>query len=204
MTTPPTGLALKMRTELRDLSRRHGLSPKPITVPLTMATNHPMILEGYAHTVDLDLDRTKIRGWAFGPPWMLRQNPPPLYYKHDPKQVAGKIVETDYDLEGNLLVRAEVHHPLALRAGAFSVAATVRDYELRETQGPGFFAVIKRATLDEISLTDTPANPNALVMNRHRKSPNVECLELLSAKIGKLVQLTEFIKEQVHADVHRY
>ena len=126
----------------------------------------------------------------------------PLLWKHDPDQVAGKIEDIDYDSEGNLLVRAEVDHPLARRAGAFSIAARVNDYEMRDTDGENFYAIINNAELTEISLTDTPSNPEALVMDRHRVSPQVQYLELMTARVAKLIKLTEFIKEQTNADVH--
>ena len=99
--------------------------------------------------------------------------------------------------KGILLIRAEVHHPLARRCGAFSVAAKVNEYEMCDVEGPGFFAVIKSATLTEISLTDTPSNPEAKVMERYRTSPQVELLDLMTRRVTKLIQLTDLIKQEI-------
>ena len=63
-----TARALEMKLRLKRLMRDHGVSPEPINIPLTAPTAHPMILEGYAATTDLDLDRTKLRAFAFGYP----------------------------------------------------------------------------------------------------------------------------------------
>jgi hypothetical protein len=195
-----TGQALAMRLKLKNLMQRHRVQPEPCVIPLTDPTDHPMILEGYGATIDLDADRTKLRGWAFGPPERLNV---PLYYKHDPDQVAGKIWDLAYDNEGNLLCRTEVHHPLARRCGAFSVAARVDDYEIRNAEGPDFYAVIRSATLTEISLTDSPSNPNALVMERYRVSPTVQVLDLMTERVARLQQLTRLIREQTNESRHQ-
>ena len=57
----------------------------------------------------------------------------------------------------------QVDHPAALRAPAFSVAIKVVDYEIRDADSPDFFALITRAELTELSITDRPANANALI-----------------------------------------
>ena len=202
MTASVNARALEMRLAIKRLMVKHRVVPEPAPIPLTMPTQYPMLMEGYASTVDLDLDRTKLRRYAFGYPLPRHCKDVPLYYKHDPAQVAGTIQDLEYDAEGNLLIRAEVDHPLARRAGAFSIAACVLDYEMRDTDGPDFFAIINSAELTEISLTDTPSNPNALVMDRHRASPAVQCLRLMTERVTKLQKLTEFIKEQTHGDVH--
>ena len=66
MTTPVNARALEMRLAIKRLQQEHRLAPAPINIPLTMPTQHAMVLEGYASTVDLDLDRTKLRRYAFG------------------------------------------------------------------------------------------------------------------------------------------
>src|SRR5688572_7330110 len=115
----PTGQALRMRLELKQLGQRFGVAPRPVTIPLAMATQHPMILAGFAATTDLDLDRTKLRAFAFGYP-LRHPRGLQLLYKHDTAQVAGTIQDLEYADDGSLCVRAEVHHPIARRAGAFS------------------------------------------------------------------------------------
>ena len=74
---------------------------------------------------------------------------------------------------------------------------------MREVEGPGFFAVIKSATLTEISLTDTPSNPEAKVMERYRTSPQVELLDLMtySTTIGGAAVRTKHTPD--HECAHR-
>lgn len=65
-----------------------------------------MALEAYASTTDFDLDRVKMRGWAFGYPLLSRRELPPLYFKHDTSRPVGRIEELAYDDFGNLIIRA--------------------------------------------------------------------------------------------------
>jgi phage head maturation protease len=193
-----TGHALAMRLQLRRLMQRHRVQNEFCKIPLSEPTDHPMILEGYASTDDLDLDRVKMRPYAFGFPMRRQTRDVPLLYKHDPNQVAGKISDLEYDDFGSLCVWCTVTHPEAKRCGAFSIAATVIDYEIINGDTPDFYAIIKSAGLNEISLTDTPSNPFALVMDRYRVSPAVQTLELLTAKMKCLQQMVALIQKEVH------
>ena len=195
--TTPSGQALKMRLELKQLGQRHAIAQKSMVIPLTAPLDHPQILEGYAATIDLDADRQRFRRYAFGYPLQRNAKNVPLLWRHT-SEVAGRIQDIDYDDYGNLIVCAEVHHPLARRAGAFSIGSTVNDYEMRDVDSENFHAVINSATITEISLTDRPANSAAKVMLRYRTSPAVEHLELMIARVGKLVQLATFIKENAY------
>ena len=78
----------------------------------------------------------------------------------------GTINSLDYDKDGALTIRGTVTDPIARRCNAFSVGATVRDFELVNASTSEFYALIKHASLDEISLIDTPTNPRALVTSR--------------------------------------
>ena len=57
--------ALEMRLTVKHLMRRHGIAPEPCIVPLTAPHPHPMTLDGFASTNDLDLDRCRFRRYAF-------------------------------------------------------------------------------------------------------------------------------------------
>ena len=190
-----TGNALAMRVQIKRLCVQHRVQPEPIKIPLSNPTDHPMVLEGYASTDDLDLDRTKMRPYCFGYPLPKSCRAVPLLYKHDPTQVAGTIDELAYDELGNLQIWCTVTHPLAKRCGAFSIRATVNEYEICDADSPDFYAIIKSATLVEISLTDTPSNPFALVMDRYRVSPAVQVLDLLGAKVKRLQELAVLMKQ---------
>jgi hypothetical protein len=192
-----TGNALAMRVQIKRLCVQHRVHSEPCTIPLSDPTNHPMILEGYASTDDLDLDRTKMRPYCFGYPLPKSCRAVPLLYKHDPKQVAGKIDDLEYDELGNLQVWCTVTHELAKRCGAFSIRATVNEYEIINGDSPDFYAIIKSATLTEISLTDNPSNPYALVHDRYRVSPAVQVLDLLAEKMKRLQRMTVLIKERI-------
>ena len=186
--------ALEMRVRISRLMRRHSVVSDPLSIPLAPPTDHAQVLEGYASTTDLDLDRVKIRPYAFGWPLLIREMPP-LYHKHDASQVAGEIEDLSYDDRGNLLVRARVDHPQARRCGAFSIGATVVAYEMKNADRPDFFALITQADLTEISLTDAPANPRALVLRRHRVSALSGFYDAVTEKVRCLTELTKMMKE---------
>ena len=63
--TAVTGKAFEMRYTVKHLMRRHGIAPAPCVVPLTAPQLHPMTLDGFASTTDLDLDCCRFRRHAF-------------------------------------------------------------------------------------------------------------------------------------------
>jgi hypothetical protein len=67
----------------------------------------------------------------------------------------------------SFIVRARVFDTFAKCAGAFSISARILRYELVDTETPNFFALVTQAEVpDEISLTDRPCDPCALVLRR--------------------------------------
>lgn len=205
------GQALRMRVELARLANRHrALSPEKTGIVQAgssfLSSHHsvsdivfpspchvPAILDGYASTPDIDLERVKFRPYCLGwRPWRL----PPLYYRHDTSRVVGEISELYYD-NGQLRVRATVTDDNAARCGAFSIAATITDYELRDEDSPNFYAVVRSAWLDEISLTDVPCNPQALVIRRYSVPPSILFYTLMTARVQRLQQLTALIQQEL-------
>ncbi len=86
------GRGLELRLALHRLARRHGIQPPvPVTLPLAAPCPHPMVVEGFATTADIDLGRMKFRPTAFGWPLLFRHGFPPLLYRHDETQPAGQI-----------------------------------------------------------------------------------------------------------------
>ena len=70
-----------------------------------------------------------------------------------------------------------VDHIEAKRCGGLSVCATIHAYQLRDVDDPlRFHALITDAEID--ALTDRPANPQAIVLNRYRRPPSVEAYGL--------------------------
>ena len=81
-----SGEALAMRLKLNRLMREHRVAAEPCDLPLLPPTEHPQVLEGYAATCDLDLDRVRLSPFAF--PLIAL---PPLYLKHDTSAPVGRI-----------------------------------------------------------------------------------------------------------------
>lgn len=165
------GQALRMKYQLAKLRERHCTAPPDIhRVPFTAATDHPMVLTGLAATKHVDLDRQLLRPYALA--W-LPFKLPPLLFRHDEHQVAGRIDHLDYNSDGALAIVATVDHSIARRCSCFSVGITVHQFELIDAELPDFHAVIKQAWLDEVSLTDRPANPCAVVTHRRMALPDI-------------------------------
>jgi len=159
-----TGLALKMRYQLQELAERHGVAaPVPWIEPLLPACDdQAVILSGIAADYSIDLSRQRFRRHALSwLPWQL----PPLCRGHDTTKVVGSINTLTWTDQG-LHIAATVTDPEAICMSAWSVCATVHDYELRDVGGPGFHAVIRSATLDHVALTDRPCNPRARLQSR--------------------------------------
>jgi hypothetical protein len=187
------GRALKMMLELSRLLKLERDVDHAI-MPLAPPADTPMILSGLASTTDVDRERVRFRArafdnvrWASDIPFLLR---------HDPAVVAGRIEDLCYDDRGNLLVRAKVDDPLARRMPAYSIRAEVLDYRIDEAEAA---AVVTRASLVEISMTDRPCNPNAIVQSRYPPSAGAAHYAAIGAKLDCLMRLTKFIQQEVRA-----
>ena len=168
-----TGEAFAMRIRLARLAARHGVAAQPVSIPLAPPSDRPVIVEGVAASATtVDLSRMLFREFAFPLPVFSWEKRPPLLYRHG--EPAGEIEALEYDRDGSLRVRARVDHVEARRCNAFSVCATVHDYELRNEDSADYYALIKQAEIVEISLTDQPACPAALVDFRSSVPPHRE------------------------------
>jgi hypothetical protein len=186
------GTALRLKLELARLHQHHRVPvASPVTLPPAAPSADAVIVSGYASTTHVDLHRMKFRPWAFVfLPW---DEPPPLLWKHDASQVAGHIHALEYDSHGNLTVRATVTHAEAKRCNGFSIAGTIREYEIHNADSREFFALITRATLDEVSVTPTPCNPHALVLTRDPVSPAGRFYDLMVQRVQCLQRLVQTI-----------
>jgi prohead serine protease len=194
------GLAFRIRLELAQLAQRHAshhtVAAQPIVIPLSEPVDYPVTIEGLAATTDIDLEHTRFRRYEFPLlPWSTEF--PPLLYKHDPAQIAGRIESLDYDAEGRLRIRAYVDHPMARRCGAFSIRGTIVAYELRDTDNANFHALVPNAELTEISLTDTPANPQALVRHRYKAAPFAAYLDTIGKTSELMIRRVEIVQQQL-------
>ena len=184
-------LAMKMKLELNSLARRHrtasGIS---CALPLAAPSNRSVLITGIASSPTIDQERTKFRPYALNfLPWKL----PPLLFRH--KEPAGLIENLAYDRQGRLIIDARVDHPEARRCGGLSVAATIERYELREIDDPeNYHAVILQASLDEVSLTPTPANPDCLITSRLPANPHNEFFDLAQQGVKKCIEFVEVLE----------
>jgi hypothetical protein len=176
-----TGQALQMRLQLAQLAQKHRPpQTQPVIVPLLPPVDHDLIFEGYASTPDIDAERMRFAARCWMP---IKKQNVPLFFRHDKSQIAGKIEDLRIDEKG-LYVRALVTHPDARRCNAFSIGATIHNYMLRDVDdSERFHALVTCSTLDEISITDRPSNPAALVKHRFRTCAAVEMYDLIIKKI---------------------
>jgi hypothetical protein len=172
------------------LRKQHAVTADVFMVPLAPPSDQPMILEGLAAAAETDLERVQFRPWAFT--W--DRTLPPLYLKHDEGHPVGTIQSLSQDRRG-LHIRATVTDPHARRFAAWSIGANVLEYEIRNEGTPDFFALVRRAELTEVSLTDIPANPKALVQRRYPVPATNTFFELMAKRVGLVQQLSQTPKE---------
>jgi phage head maturation protease len=189
-----TGAGLAMKVKLRELMNQHQVRIEPRVLPLAPATGCPMILKGYAATVDVDAERTRFAPHAFG---LLRASQVKLLYRHDPTQIAGEVQDLCYDARGNLCIVAKVTHERAQRCGGFSIGGRVRSFKLHNANSKDFFAVVDDLALEEISLTETPANMNAVVQSRFPVNAHAEMLGHASQYFRTLQQLVALLPQAI-------
>jgi hypothetical protein len=189
MTT--VGQAMRMKVELARLVTKHGVAPSPpVTIPLAPPVDGPVILSGYCSTPHVDLERVRFRPFALGwLPWRM----PLLCHRHGAVEV-GEIHELAYTDNGSLRIRCTVRDDAAALCNAFSVTATVYDYELVNVDSSHFHAVVKSGWLDEVSLTTTPANPQALVDFRCRGLSTPPFHTLMQRRIACCLGLLDIVK----------
>lgn len=156
-----------MSRALSQLMERHGVALKaPTTIELSEPTATPMLLSGFAATLDIDYERVAFAPFAFD---QIPDNVP-LRFDHT-EQRAGYIELLVHNARGELVIEAFVDHPTARRCSAFSVSGDVLEYSLHDTDTQGFYACVKKMRLREISLVPAPINRNAKVLQRAKPSP---------------------------------
>lgn len=191
---PFAGKAMALRLSLGRLCKDRGVARTPVVLPLLPSVDLPQILCGLASTTAVDLDRCKFRPFAIVNVGKFIEQPP-LLLKHDVDRVVGRIEDLDYDDRGNLRISARVDDPVARRCPAFSVAAKVIEYEIIDGGRDDFYALIRKAEITEVSLTEAPANPAALVTTRITARPEQSIGDLLIRKIGVLQKIVGLMRE---------
>ena len=184
--------ALEMKIKLLRLCDQHRIAPAPVIIPLTEPIAHDVIVEGYASTPAVDLERTRVRPFALA---FLSSKMPPLLYRHDATQPAGTILELAYKSREGLFIRAKVTHAMAKRCQGFSVGARVLRYSMVGEHTKDFYAQVDLAELVEVDITDRPSNPQALVSHRHQPSAAARTYELLAEKTKCLTKMVTLLQE---------
>lgn len=178
------GLALRMTLDIAAL-RLPAPTPCPLLSPLPDCDDD-VYLEGLASPSTIDDQHTKFAPFC----WTPFNKQIPLLLRHDPKRMVGRVDQLTMTAEG-LKVRVIAADPVARRQPAFSIAATIHHYTIRPDH-----ALVTCATLDEISLTDRPANRDALVDFRYPLPASSEFYDLLSEKMKRISQLVTQLQEQ--------
>jgi hypothetical protein len=192
------GLAMKMRLELAQLSRRYRFAPGlSCALPLAEPSGCPAWITGIASSPTVDQERMLFRSYSLS---FLPWKPPPLLYRH--REPAGKIQSIAYDSKGRLIITARVDHPEARRCNGLSVAATIKRYELRDESDPkAYHALILQADLDEISLTPTPCNPDCVITSRIPTVSHDAFFDSVKRAVEKCIEIVEVIEVMQRFDL---
>ena len=141
-----TGLGLQLRYELMLLAKRHNIAPPVIRRgPRSAASRWPPDPFRPRH-------RSHRRSATHQIPrrWSLTWSPqemPSLEYKHQP-DVIGTITFLRWTPAG-LEITAETDHPVAKICGGFSVAASIRAYELHNVDDrANYYAEVTSGVLE--------------------------------------------------------
>jgi hypothetical protein len=184
-----------------QLVQRHSIKPieRP-ALPLLPPLVCPQIVEAIASSADIDAERMSFARGSLSWPEDLSQLP--LLVRHDAGRPAGRILDLRLDSNGRLCIRAQVDDPEARRMSGISIAATVSESEVHnEDSASGFYFRITKARIDEISLTDRPANANALVTFR-RDITTMDCShDDVAAAVARAQATIENLKKAWSADV---
>ncbi|MDI2076503.1 hypothetical protein ABIF68_010395 [Bradyrhizobium japonicum] len=174
------GAALKAEyARLMQLHRCRPISREPLA--LFEATSGPVVVEGVCSSSAIDAERMSFKADSLS--WSALDTIP-LLLRHAGESV-GKILRLDY-VDGELQVGAKVDDLLAAQMPAFSIAATVLAAETISADSPaGFHFTIHRAVIDEVSLTDKPSNPKALIVSRRDLQSADQSYDDLIASINR-------------------
>lgn len=192
-----SGLAFQMRIQLAKLALRHGVVAKPTRIAAEAAASVPVILEGVcASAVQIDSHFQVFRPFAFPLPTFSWDKMPPLRMRHGAVDV-GSILAFSYDRTGSLRVRARVEDRQAAALNAFSICATVHDFEIINQDSRDFHALIRRADIVEVSLTDSPASPSCLVDSRESVPAYMEFFDLMAHRVEKMRDIVAIVRNEI-------
>ncbi len=170
-----TGQALRMTCQLNDLARKHNVprvTGHSILPPLPPIDGE-VILSGYATVWStIDFERMAFAPFSLSFPKLV-----PLHWRHDERIAIGTVTSLVADAHG-VKVTAITDHPLAKRAGGFSIGCGIDRYQICGAGTDNVHAVVHAARLCELSITDRPANAQALVTARWPVSAHAKMFAL--------------------------
>ena len=159
----PCGLAMQLRYRMRTLMQKHRYAPA--SRPLALRDGEPGgYVEGFVSPCNIDQQRVIFSALAWGD--LPSPADIPLLMKHDEKRGPVGVVQSIEVPPEGLWARVRIDDPAAAKLPGFSIGASVKAYEIIYLDDPNrFAAVITAATIDEISLTNQPANLAAVVQD---------------------------------------
>ncbi|RWO89548.1 hypothetical protein [Mesorhizobium sp.] len=148
------------------------------------------LLKGHASTPDVDDEAC-----SFAHGSIVWRKLPPLLVSHREGDVAGEVLKLQWVPQG-LWIECTVDDRHA-NVKAFSVRCSLPDEGSFKIIGRGrdAYALVKHATLREISITDNPANPTAKVLTRERYTPPVARAEIPITKSDRDAQFAYWLAE---------
>jgi phage head maturation protease len=166
-------LALKLQFELAAAVRAHGLdrvTGHSILPPLPPIDGE-VTLTGYAMVWNV----TDHERMVFQRNSLTWERMPPLHWRHDETRTIGTVTSLVADVRG-LKATVTTAHPLAKNAGGFSIGCGIDRYQICGAGTDNVHAVVHAARLCELSITDRPANAQALVQHRWPVSAHAKML----------------------------
>jgi hypothetical protein len=185
--------ARRMQAQLRGLRHEQNifLNDAP-ELDLLTAISLPVMMQGVAsRAMSLDAERIRTLPRVFGDLPDLASVPLRLEHREDTN--VGAIESLAYNDAGDLLIICRVTDQGAAMRPAFSVAASIDEYEL---DAATCSALVKRARLQEISLVQAPMDAGSLVQRRYAPPPHLEFYTLAAAKVATLAKLIQAMKEE--------
>jgi hypothetical protein len=185
-----SGQGLAVCVMLNRLKRHHGTPPAQARpLPLAPPTSGPVILRGLASTAGIDLGRHRFLPGSLS--WDA-SGPIPVCLRNDKSRVVGEVKDLDYRSNGDLHVTARVDDAEAARLGGFSVCAHINEFEVRNPDdAEGYHVAVTAAELVEVTVTERPCNPEAVVQSREpdHHAEALACIARMQARIATLREI---------------
>jgi hypothetical protein len=191
--------ARRLQVQLRQLRHEADIYlDNPKELDLLTAIQLPIMMSGIAsRATALDAERIGTAPRAFG----ILPDPAsiPLRLEHKEDTNPGVITELSYDALGNLLITCRVTDAHAAMRPAFSISASVDEFEVNAATCSG---LVTRCRLQEISLVRAPLDAGALVQRRYAPPPHTEFYETAISTVEKMKQLIKAMEGAKHANAH--